>query len=304
MGRGVPFLFCRYNFSVDGELLDTRAQFKILQELQGQFAFVRKHAGGMSEPDTVLMRPQMKRVGGETIFMWSVGRRIGLRIKVDYDISLDRLDFSHVVDPSLHYSDFVALPRLGVLAIDDRAGAPHLGGKAAIDRVTRLVHVLTDGGEIEIVQDTTAGDVRRALQNWNLEEFSFVARPFNPHPPSVLAERLSNQLDEDNIGVVRAKYRARPGQVIRPSPEGMIAEAVDLAEGGYGQIAVRGYTEGGHLAQIKQPKFEQQKEKNEQRQAKPRELRIIIDVDDNLGYEDLLIEVGSALRSFYDEEEQ
>lgn len=55
------------------------------------------------------------------------------------------------------------------------------------------------------------------------------------------------------------------------------------------------------MAQIKQPKFEDQAEKNRLRQAEPRELRVVIEGDD-LNPDVVGKLVGHALRGFYDQE--
>ncbi len=66
---------------------------------------------------------------------------------------------------------------------------------------------------------------------------------------------------------------------MRPSEDGPIAAVRELADDGYGQYAFKGVTPDGHSAQIKAPKFDESKAKNQERQAQPRELRIVIETD-------------------------
>jgi hypothetical protein len=80
------------------------------------------------------------------------------------------------------------------------------------------------------------------------------------------------------------------------SEDGHIAAAVELADAGYGQWAVKGVTTDGHEAKIAQPKFEEQVEKNQRRQAQPRELKISIEGEDA---QEIATEVVRALVTFY-----
>jgi hypothetical protein len=225
------------------------------------------------------MRPIEIEFEKKRAISFSVGRRIGDRISVDYDPDIDRIDFNVVEDNSLHYADIAMVPSLGVMAADDRAGPPHLGAKPAINRLKAIFSEIANA-DLMIEPTVTSDDVQRALANWGITEFSYVVRPFNPHPPGDLSEALSESYAKDNIGIVRTRARPAPGQTIHASEDGHIAAAVELADAGYGQYAVKGIMPEGHEAKIAQPKFEDQVEKNVRRQGQPRELKIIVQEDD------------------------
>lgn len=298
MARPIPFYFCRYSLLVGEELLDTRGQLQALKELQGQFFAHGPKAERESHLDSVVMRPREFQVRRERILAWSVGRKIGVRHSADYDPRRDRLIVEVIEDGSYQYSDFIAVPRLGVLAVDDRSGPLHLGGKAAISRFRSIFRNLEDGA-VNIELTTTPEDVKRALRRWELTEFSFVVRPYNPHPPGDLSEALSEQFKKDGIGRYRAKAQPFKGKRMKPAADGHIASAVELADAGYGQYAFKGVTEDGHVAQVKQPPFEDERRKNQERQNEPRELRVLIDpggTDDAATF----ASVADALIGFYD----
>jgi hypothetical protein len=297
MARAIPFFFCRYQFLVDDEPLDIRGQANALKELQGRFFAHGPTAERESHLDSVVMRPRQLKVDGEVALMWSVGRRIGPRLTVGYDPDEDELTRDTVVDEGVNYSDFVAVPRLGVLAVDDRAGAPHLGGKAAINRFRSIFRNIP-GGDVAITLTTRPQDVERALAQWSLTEFSFVVRPYNPHPPGDLSKRLSEQLEKDGIGRYTAKAQPVAGRAMHAAEDGHIASVVELSEAGYGQFAVKGVTGEGHVAQIKRPKFEDERTKNQQRQLEPRELRVIVTVEgDDVAAAKIIVK---SLVNFYD----
>lgn len=297
MPRPVPFFFCRYQFLVEEEILDTNGQFQALSDLQGQYFAHGLKAEREGLFDSVVMRPRSVEIDGGGVIFWSVGQKIGTRLAVEYDPDRDELTPLTIDDPSVRYSDFVVIPDLGVLAVDDRSGDNHLGGKAAINRFRSIFRNI-DGGAINIELTTTPNDVARALKNWELTEFSFVARPINPHPRSVLSKMLSDEFEKDGIGRYSARARPRPGGQMRPSEDGHIASAIALSEEGYGQYAIKGVTDDGHEAHIKKPVFEAEVQKNQLRQSQPRELRVLIQTERE-GEDELFSKVAKALVNFY-----
>lgn len=298
MARPRPFLFCRYQLLVDQTPLSPRAQLNALTEMQGQYVAVSAAAQRVGRRDSAIFRARSMTVDGEQAIAWSVGRKAGTRVTVEPDRRGAKLELKQVVDPGIVYADFVAIPRLGVMAVDDRSGDPHLGGRAAINRFCAIFEHI-DGGEAIINLTTTRQDVDRAFREWELTEFSFTVRPFNPHPPGDLSRSLSENFKKDQIFYSRGSYKPVRGQRMTPSDDGPIAAVRELADDGYGQYAVRGVTEGGHKAQIRAPKFDEDRQTNERRQAEPRELRIVIETDVDVD-DAVLRHALAALRNFYE----
>jgi hypothetical protein len=299
MARPLPYLFCHYWFYIDEEPLGFEAQLQALQELQGQY-FARSARGARATHlDSIVMRPREVKVETERAIAWSVGRKIGERQTFEYDQPKDKIESFVVDDPSLVFSDFVAIPQLGVLAVDDRSGPHHLGGRAAINRFRSIFRNL-EGGDVDIEPSVTPQDVHKALANWGITEFAFVLRPFNPHPPGDLSKRLSEQFSKDGIGTYRGKAEPKEGEMIKPSHDGVVAAATELADAGYGQYSIKGVTPEGHEAQIKQPKFDHERQKNEKRQAENRELRIIIEGDGDIANDVVVKLIVKALKGVYE----
>lgn len=88
--------------------------------------------------------------------------------------------------------------------------------------------------------------------------------------------------------------------MIKPAKDGIVATATELADAGYGQYSLKGVTPEGHEAQIKQPKFDFEKTKNEKRQAENRELRIIIEGDGDIANDVIVNLIVKALRGVYE----
>ncbi len=277
--------------------LDRHGQLQALTELQGQYFAHGPTAEAEGRLDSVVMRPREFKAGQNFALSWSVGQKIGYRSKVDYDPKKDEVLINMVDDPSLRYADFISIPRLGVMAVDDRVGENHMGGKAAINRFRSIFRNI-EGGAVNVELTTTPQDVAKAMKQWELTEFSFVVRPYNPHPPGELSKMLSDQFEKDGIGRYTAKARPRPGKRMKAAPDGHIASVVELADAGYGQYAVRGIVPEGHEAQIKRPPFEAAATKNQKRQAEPRELRVMVAPPEEKD-EKLFEEVAKTLVRFY-----
>ena len=297
MARRIPYLFCRYELLVDEERLNVRGQLEALTELQGMYFAHGPKAEREERLDSVLMRPRQFKIEGARVLSWSVGQRLDLRVAAEYDNVSDKLTFRTHNDMSVRYADFVAVPDLGALAVDDRAGPVYLGGKAAIRRFQSIFRNV-EGGEACVYHSTSKEDVDHALEVWNLQELSFLVRPYNPHPVGDLSRRLSEQLEADGIGRYAAKAKPVGAHPMKPSPDGHLEAAIEMADAGYGQFAIKGVTTDGHEATIKKQRFSDQAEKNRKQQDEQRELRIHISVDDEAD-EELPQLVAKAMVEFY-----
>ena len=81
------------------------------------------------------------------------------------------------------------------------------------------------------------------------------------------------------------------------SHEGLIAEAKGLADAGYGQIAATGTTPGGLRAAFNKPQLAEDREKNKERQAQSRTLKVYIEPQASISEEEAA--VVNALLEFY-----
>jgi hypothetical protein len=205
-------------------------------------------------------------------------------------------------DGSIRYSDFVAIPSLSVLAVDDRSGDLHLGGKAAINRFRSVIRS-QDDADTSVEFEATPDEVRRALRDWSLTRVKFTLQPNNPRPVARLSQALSDQFKRDGIGKLTGSVQPAEGTQMRMHREGFIAAAAGLADAGYGQLSVAGHTEDGLDAEIKKPRFDPDVVKNERIQEKPRELRVFIEADD-LNDEQVYETVARALIRFHRREEE
>ena len=299
MVRPRPYLFCRYAFFVDEELLDTRGQLAALQDLQGQFLAHGPTAEREGRYDTVIMRPRLMSFDGEEVLTWSIGQRTDVRVGARYDESSDRIDLVAIDDNTVRYNDFVAVPRLGVVAVDDRSGDRHIAakGRGAISRL-RSAFRNVDGGAVNIEMTTTSADMERALNSWELQEVTFKVRPVNPHSRSELSLQLSEALQREGIGTLRAVAKPRSGSEMRPN-EGPIEQALSLTDEGYSQIGVRGVMPDGHSAVMPRPDFQDERSRNQRVQARPRELRVYVETEGDTD-EESFANAAQALLGFYD----
>jgi len=297
MARPRPYLFCRYSLVVDEEVLDIHSQLAALQELQGKFFVHRRSADREGMRDTVIMRPRLTDDGdGDDVLTWSVGQKIDTRVGMLYNERADELNLITINDGTVRYNDFVAIPRLGVVAVDDRTGESHLNAKSAISRLRSAFRNIEDGA-VNIEMTTTAADMDHALKSWELTEVTFKVRPINPYSSSELSRQLSDAMEKEGIGTLRGVARTSAGVEMRLN-EGPLAQAHSLTNDGYGQMGVRGVMADGHKAYIPRPKFEEEKRRNCSIQTKPRELRVYIETE-NDSDEESFANAAKALVDFY-----
>lgn len=133
--------------------------------------------------------------------------------------------------------------------------------------------------EANVLLATEYGDLQKALDRWQLTSFMFTVRPHNPHSPSEIAKMTGERLRERNVAKEIGSWTSYPGKGIKP--DGEMKGIIDLAEAGYGQVALKGVTPDGHEAHIKKPPFYPDADKNLASQHKPREMRVYVEADDD-----------------------
>lgn len=291
----VPFLFCRYELYVGDEVLDANGQYAALQDLQGKYYPHGQKARDEGTFDSVIMRPRRSNIDGNVVLTWSVGHLIGERVAARYDEDRDVLALTYQPDDSVRYADFIAIPEIGALAIDDRSGELRLGGKPAANRFRSVFRQLREA-HANIVLATDKRDLDRALQLWRITDFMFTVRPHNPHAPDAISRRMGERLKARNVQRESGKWEAEEGQGIQPDNE--MKAILGLSEAGYGQVAIKGVTPDGHTAQIKKPQFHFDAEKNIAAQEKPRQMRVYIEAEGE-DEEQLFAATAKALIGFY-----
>ncbi len=276
MARTNSYLFCRYQIAVEGTPLTPAGEWEILEEVRGRPIAYRKRDPVPDDCDTYLLKPRNKLIRSYTVYTWEVAQDLKYRERSRYIKDSDEIVDEFVETDEMRHTNFVAIPRLGVIAVGDSVSERSLGAKSAVSRFSAIIGTLVDGGDVRINFAGTPQDTQRALDTWSLDEFSFTVRPFNPHPQK-LGEKLHELIQSDNIGSVRAVALPAEGKQMRDSHQGLISEAKGLSEAGYGQYGATGTTPDGLHAKLAKPKFSFDKQKNAQAQAQNRTLKVYID---------------------------
>lgn len=275
--------------------LSSAEQFEELQGVKGRSIAYRKRDAGPDDATTFLIRPRQSKIDGYDVITWMIADQLTARIKTRYLQHLD--DTTEEIDAAdeIRATRFIAVPLLGALAIDDRAGDRYLGARSAAGRFKSLMaqvcHV-----DASIIFAGTAHDVDKALSTWALDHFSFTVRPANPHPPK-LGEKLEELLKPDQVGRFRGVAMPFNNAKMTVSDSGLIAEAKGLSDAGYGQYGASGVTPNGLSASLSSPKFDMVKENNIRRQAENRVLKIHVEQADSLEAETK--QVVKALADMY-----
>ncbi len=87
MPRPVPYVFCRYQMTVDEAVLDKWGQASALESIKGQLFAHGSKAMRDGIYDILVMRPKKRTVSGEDIITWSVGHKPGMRRKTEYHVA-------------------------------------------------------------------------------------------------------------------------------------------------------------------------------------------------------------------------
>jgi hypothetical protein len=281
MARPTAYLFCRYMILDDEDPITPDDEWEILSKIKGDPIAYRVREPKPDDYDTFLMRPRRKRVSGEAIHTWVVAQDIRFRQRSRHDKTSDEITEEMVETEEIKHTKFVAIPRLGVFAVDDSVSERTLGAKSAVSRFTAIVEQLVDESEVRVSFAGTPQDAQKALETWKLDNFSFTVRPFNPTPRK-LGEQIHELMIADGVGKLQAVATPVDGTDMRDSHQGIIAEAKGLTEAGYGQYGASGTTPDGLRASISKPKFTMDKEANRRAQAQNRTLKVYIPKGDNV----------------------
>lgn len=173
-----------------------------------------------------------------------------------------------------------------------------MGARSAVSRFKAIFEGLVKDADARVTFAGTPQDLQHALDTWVLDKFSFAVRPFNPTPRE-LGQELHELMVRDGIGQVRGISVPTAARNMHDSREGLIAEAKGLADAGYGQIAATGTTSSGLRASFNKPQLAENKEKNKERQAQSRTLKVYIETQSSIHEEE--VAVVSALLEFYEQ---
>jgi hypothetical protein len=291
MTRPVRYLFCHYRMTLNDEELSGVAQLNLLGENQGE-----EFPYGRADSSALIMSPEPLAVGPQQGFAFWIGYRPGARVRVGYDKSRRKRNRRLETDDHIKSAHIVAMPDLGVMAVEDRSSDESIPAQQALRALRSILTNLEEGeGDLEITH-VTDEDVRRALDAWQLTEYMYTVRPLNPISHTDRAERRSAAYRAEGIAKESGRVWPQPGQDMRPN-EGVIAETRDLVEVGYGQNGLRGFTPEGHEAHIPKPPFHMERQKNLAEREKPRLLRVAIEPE---GTDEAMSEkVAKALVGLY-----
>ncbi|MCR5878414.1 hypothetical protein [Phenylobacterium sp. J367] len=253
-------------------------QLRLLTELRDAPPIAyRKRDPGPEDYDTYLMRPAALEIEGYYCITLDVVRDIRFREVLTADRDAQTVRASFEATDEVELAHIVMVPELGVLAVEDRTGEGRLAGSSAAHRLQAMVETRR-GFAMQVTQAGGPHDLQLAIRTWELEQFSFQARPFNPHP-STPGEMLSDMMAQDDIGVMRGVAKPKDGRHIKPESDGLVQETLGLAEKGYATYGLKGRTPSGAEAVVDKPPFSHDRQKNLERLNGPQKLRIYVEAD-------------------------
>lgn len=289
-------LFARYTLQDELGALSVREHVVLLDALKDS----RPIAYRVADPEdhdynTYIMAPKSKERRGEAYVTWQVCKEIGSRQVRRPNRETQTVEYEWESTDDCAIARIVAIPRLGVMAVEDTSGEGHIGGWSALRRFQAIVSEQR-GFECKIEPAGTPQDLEKAIRTWQLDQFSFKARPFNPHPSNP-GEVLSDLLSIDDIAEFRGVALPKDGKAIQPKESGLVQEAVGLASKGYATYGARGRTPSGAQAVLKPQKFSRDRDANLERLRGPQQLRVYIEFDSE---KEAMQGMVDALLEFFD----
>lgn len=285
----------RYTLTNGTSGLSGREQSALLEELKfASPVAYRKPDPGPNDFDTYIIGPRAGTRRGEPFLTWQVCRDISFRQVRRPDRRSQVVEFEFEETDDCVLSRIVALPRLGVLAAEDGAGEGKLAGWSAIRRFEAIVRAHSRL-EFSAQPAGSPEDLRRAIETWELEKFSFQARPFNPHPSNP-GKVLSDMMKADGVGELRGQALPVEGAYIKPKEEGIVQETLGLAEKGYATYGATARTPSGAEAVVKKQQFSHDRHKNLERLRGAQQLRVYVDGTDD---EKRIVQAVDVLVEFF-----
>jgi hypothetical protein len=294
MARPTAYLFCRYQILESDNPLAPSEEWSVLEEARGKPIAYRKRDPTPDDHDTFLMRPRQKMLHGLAVHTWAIAQDVKYRERSTYDKNTDEISESYVETDEIRHTKFIAIPRLGVLAVDDSISERSLGARSAVGRFIAIIETVLEDASVIVNFAGTPQDTQRALESWTLDQFSFTVRPFNP-TPAKHGEKLHELMTSDHVGSLRAIALPTEGLEMRDSHEGIISEAKGLSDDGYGSYGASGITPDGLRAKISKPKFSMDKQKTIAAQSQSRTLKVYIDKEGTLDEQE-----GAVVRALID----
>ena len=272
--RPAAYSFIRYQIlDVEDERVPAEQHARLIKKVAEKPVAHRKRDPKPSDFDTLIFRPKARTLCDEATVVFDVGKHITSRI--EHRLEDGDLKLVSVNADDMEWTRVVMVPRLGIAGIRDSSSE----GLSAQSAAARIQSIFRQTIEYDFLHERTGRpeDVRRAIERLGLTDFAFTVVPFNPHPRSP-GDKLDELMKASNIGKLRADATPKAGSVMdASSDEGLINEALGLAESGYGQLGLKGVVKkSGSRVAFKKPKLEDTREKNLEQRSKPVEMRAAV----------------------------
>ncbi len=131
MAQRVPYIFCRYEINVEGEMLDDAGQMAFFQENQGQPQDMPPR-GDRPPARALIMEPSQFESDGLAAISFYVGYQPGYRNIISYDATSQRRSVEVRADDHIKSAHLVVIPALGCMAVEDRSGENSITHRIAV----------------------------------------------------------------------------------------------------------------------------------------------------------------------------
>lgn len=295
--RPAAYSFVRYIiFDEADERVPADKHGRLVKKVAEQPVPHRKRDPKPADFDTLIFRAKTKTLCDEPVVLFDVGKHITSR--VEHRLKDGDLNLVSVAADDMQWTRVAMVPRLGIAGIRD-GSSDSLSAQSAASRIQSIFRQTIEY-DFSHEQTGKPEDVRRAIERLGLTDFAFTVVPFNPHPRNPGA-KLDELMKASKIGRLKAEATPKASGLMEASSDGLISEAMGLAESGYGQLGFKGVVKSsGSRVSYRKPKLEDTREKNLARRQEPSEMRASIPRNDAKRSEDEHV-VMTILEMFDDE---
>jgi hypothetical protein len=146
-----------------------------------------------------------------------VAQDIRFRTTTKADKTKDELTDEVVETDEVRHTKFVAVPGLGVFAVDDSISDRSLGARSAVGRFEAIVETLAGKDyEVRVAFAGTAEDAQRALDTWTLDQFSLHGPTIQPNTPPTRRASTGSIPGGEHVGTPVRSRRLHPHQYRMP----------------------------------------------------------------------------------------
>lgn len=290
--------YVMYRYEVrasNGEALVGKDLLELIFSIAGDGAPYRVSDPTEADYRNFVIDPDVIFIAQKLCAIMDIGYLLDGRLKTEYDRTNNKLSVKWERSTDVRHSRAIFLLDDDIVAFRDGSG-DRLTADSAVARFRAILEFHTEC-EFEYDRTASSADIKKALNRLKVTEFSFDARPFNPHP-SKPGDILDKLLQNANVGKLRGVAKSASDEGLSVSDDGLIDEVTGMADKNYANFGMKGETKTGSTVSYKKQRLTGDKQKDREHAEQARNLRVSVPSDDEETSEEEYVVM--AIREIFD----